>query len=429
MSEEEGEPVSLDLYPIGEVPPLGEVPAQMYASVIRPERFNQDQPKEAFKIEAVAVPEIGPSEVLVVVMAAGVNYNNVWAARGIPFNVVKAHERRGDDSGFHIGGSDASGIVYKVGEAVYDLKVGDRVVISCGMWDPNDPDLVPGGDPMFASSFRIWGFGSNFGSFAQFTKVQSHQCMPKATHLTWEEAAAPTLVGATAYRMLTNWPPNEVKEGNVVLVWGGAGGLGTMAIQIVSHFGGVPIAVVSSEERGEYCMTLGAKGFINRKSSKFTHWGRMPDWDSSEYGKWVRGVAAFNGELQRIVQGVVGERRPPRIVFEHSAQDTIPTSIVVVEEGGMVVICAGTSGYNLDVDARYLWDFQKRLQGSHFANGEQAIAFNQLVVDGEIQPCLGQVFDFEQVGDAHQLMYKGRHQPGKMVILVGADREGMGREG
>ena len=417
-----------DLYPIGELPPLGEVPAHMHASLIRESRFNQNQPGEAFKTEVIPVPEIGPSEVLVGVMAAGVNYNNIWAARGIPLNVIREHARRGDDSGFHIGGSDASGIIYKVGAEVRNVKVGDRVVVSCGMWDPNDPDLKPGGDPMFAPSFTIWGFGSNFGSFAQFTKVQSHQCMPKAPHLTWEGAAAPTLVGATAYRMLTNWPPHTINEGDVVLVWGGAGGLGTMAIQIAAHFGGVPIAVVSSEERGEYCMTLGAKGFINRKNERYTHWGRMPNWDSSEYSKWMRGVAAFNGELLRIVQGIVGERRQPRIVFEHSAEDTIPTSIVVAEKGGMVVICAGTSGYNLDVDARYLWDFQKRLQGSHFANSEQAQAFNQMVVDGNIDPCLGQVFGFEQVGAAHQLMHEGRHQPGKMVILVGADREGLGRE-
>src|SRR3546814_7905439 len=55
--------------------------------------------------------------------------------------------------------------------------------------------------PMFGISFRIWGYESNWGSFAQFTKVQGHQCMPKASHLTWEAAAAPTLVGSTAYRI------------------------------------------------------------------------------------------------------------------------------------------------------------------------------------------------------------------------------------
>src|SRR5262249_54335263 len=154
-------------------------------------------------------------------------------------------------------------------------------------------------------------------------------CMPKAKHLTWEDAAAPTLVGATAYRMLTNWPPHTVKKGDVVLVWGGSGGLGSMAIQLVRHFGGVPIAVVSNEERGEYCVRLGAAAYINRKTPRFTQWGRMPDWDSADYARWYRGVAAFNGELQRTVQGVIGERKAPRIVFEHSAQDTIPTSIVV----------------------------------------------------------------------------------------------------
>ena len=419
--------MSRDLCPLGELPPLGEVPTHMHASVIRPERFNPEHPGNAFQPEVIAVPEIGPTEVLVAVMAAGVNYNNVWAARGIPLNVVKEHERRGDKTGFHVGGSDASGVVYKVGSAVPNVEVGDHVVISCGSWDPNDPKLSPGVDPMFVPSFVIWGFGTNFGSFAQFAKVQAHQCLPKAPHLSWEEAAAPTLVGATAYRMLTNWPPHDVREGDVVLIWGGSGGLGSMAIQLVRHFGGVPIAVVSSDERGAFCLKLGAKGFINRKNPRFTHWGRMPDWDSEDYGRWYRGVAAFNGETQRIIQGVIGERRAPRIVFEHSAQDTIPTSIVVAEEGGMVVICAGTTGYNLDVDARYLWDLQKRLQGSHFANGEQARAFNQLVVNKRIDPCLGQVFTFDQVGAAHQLMYEGKHLPGKMVLLVGADRQGQGK--
>src|SRR5919106_803139 len=97
------------------------------------------------------------------------------------------------------------------------------------------------------SASRIWGYESNWGSFSQFTKVQAHQCLPKAAHLTWEQAAAPTLVGATAYRMLMGWPPNTVREGDVVLVWGGAGGLGSMAIQLVRELGGRAVAVVSSE--------------------------------------------------------------------------------------------------------------------------------------------------------------------------------------
>ena len=80
---------------------------------------------------------------------------------------------------------------------------------------------------MFGASFRIWGYETNWGSFAQFTRVQAHQCLPKPKHLTWEAAAAYMLVGATAYRMLMGWPPHQVETGDVVLVWGGAGGLGS----------------------------------------------------------------------------------------------------------------------------------------------------------------------------------------------------------
>ena len=185
-----------DLYDIGETPPAGHVPPKMHAMSVRRENFGE--PKKAFTREVVAVPEIGPREVLVYVMAAGINFNNVWAALGSPVDVIKVHAQMGDDTGFHIGGSDASGIVYATGPEVTNVKIGDEVVIHCGAWDPEAKDVKATDDPMFAPSFKIWGYETNWGSFAQFTKVWAHQVMPKAKHLTWEEAAAPTLVGATA---------------------------------------------------------------------------------------------------------------------------------------------------------------------------------------------------------------------------------------
>ena len=307
-----------DAYEVGQIPPLGEVPQQMYAHLIRPERFGE--PIKAFQVEKVETPaELKPREALVLVMAAGINYNNVWAARGLPVNVIKAREREGDMTGFHIGGSDASGIVYKVGSEVTNIKVGDEVVIHCGMWDEDTDFVKAGNDPMFDPSFRIWGYESNWGSFAQFTKVQAHQCLPKAPHLTWEEAAAPTLVGATAYRMLRAWPPHTVEKDDVVLIWGGSGGLGSMAIQITREFGGIPVAVVSSEDKFDYCLNLGAKGCINRK--EFDHWGMLPHWTDNEgFGKWFQGARAFGAKFWE----VLGERRSPRIVFEHPGEDTIP---------------------------------------------------------------------------------------------------------
>jgi crotonyl-CoA carboxylase/reductase len=383
-------------------------------------RENFGEPKQAFTREVVETPRPGPREVLVYVMAAGINYNNVWAALGVPVDVIKVHEQMGDETRYHIGGSDASGIVWAVGPEVTNVRVGDEVVIHCGAWDPEAPDVKAADDPMFAPSFKIWGYETNWGSFAQFTRVWAHQVMPRAKQLTWESSAAPTLVGSTAYRMLTNWAPHNVRKDDVVLVWGGAGGLGTMAIQIVKQFGGQSIAVVSSDAKGEYCKRLGAAGYVNRKD--FAHWGRMPDWtDDAAYGEWLQGVRAFG----KAFWDALGSRKNPRIVFEHPGQDTVPTSIIMVENGGMVVICAGTSGYNADVDLRYLWMRQKRLQGSHFANDEQAYAFNQLVIDGKVDPCLSRVFPFDGIGECHQLMYEGKNPDGNMAVLVGAPREGM----
>ena len=145
-----------------------------------------------------------------------------------PIEIIETRQRAGSTEDFHVGGSDASGIVYAVGDEVTNVEVGDVVVIHHGWWESDDPWVTAGKDPMIAASARIWGYdGPNYGSFGQFTVAQAHQCMSKAEHLTWEEAAAPSLVGTTAYRMLFGWQGNTVREGDVVLIWGGSGGLGS----------------------------------------------------------------------------------------------------------------------------------------------------------------------------------------------------------
>ncbi len=405
---------------ISPLPAIGDVPKNMLAQVVRQDRFGD--PRTAFKIEEIETPQIKPHEVLIGVMAAGINFNNVWAARGIPIDVIRVRQKMGEPYDFHIGGSDVSGIVYAVGDAVNDVAIGDEVVVHHGYWDSEDPWIKAGKDPMIAPSARIWGYNTNFGSFGQFCVAQAHAVLPKAPHLTWEEAAAPTLVGTTAYRMLLGWEGNVVKEGDLVLVWGGSGGLGGQAIQLASVHGARAIAVVSNDERGEYCKKLGAIGYINRND--FSHWGIPPHWtDNAGQREWVNGCRAFGKALWN----VAGEKRNPDIVFEHPGESTIPTSIFVCEAGGMVVICAGTTGYSAQVDLRYHWVRQKRLQGSHGSNDVQAQAYNQLVYDGKIDPCLGEVYAFEDIGKAHYDMEQGKTVFGNRVALVGAQKPGLGR--
>ena len=222
--------IAIEACPIGQLPPVGHVPQRMLAQVVRQDRYGD--PRTAFRVEEVDVPTPRRGEVLVAVMAAGINYNNVWAARGVPIDIIASRQKQlAEPYDFHVGGSDASGIVYALGDGVTTVHIGDEVVIHPGWWDAGDEWIKRGGDPMLAPSARIWGYdAANFGAFAQFALAQEHQILIKAPHLTWEEAAAPTLVGATAYRMLHGWQGNTVQAGDVVLVWGGSGGIGLQAI-------------------------------------------------------------------------------------------------------------------------------------------------------------------------------------------------------
>lgn len=407
--------------PIGTLPPLGQVPTTMTAAVVRQDRFGD--PELAFRDEVVDTPRIGDDEVLIAVMAAGVNYNNVWAARGYPVDQVAVRQKRGEPEDFHIGGSDLSGVVYAVGSAVSEVAVGDHVVTHPGSWDADDPWITAGRDPMIAPSARIWGYDTNYGAFGQFARVQAHQVLPKAPHLTWEEAAAPTLVGTTAYRMLHGFAGNTVQPGDLVLVWGGSGGLGTQASQLVREAGGRAIAVVSDDERGAYAMKFGAIGYLNRK--EFGHWGAPPlVEDAAGQREWSAGARAFGKRMWEIA----GSREEPAIVFEHPGAATVPTSIFLCRPGGMVVICAGTTGFDAMVDLRYHWTRQKRFQGSHGTNDQQATAYNQLVVDGRIDPALGRVIAFSDLGRAHAAMGRGEDVRGNVTALVGAGAPGTGRQ-
>ncbi len=401
-----------ELYEVGEIPPLGVVPENMYAWVIRRERHGE--PAVAMQQEVVPTPELDSNEVLVLVMAAGVNYNGIWAALGKPVSVFDVHK-----APYHIAGSDASGIVWAVGSKVKRWQVGDEVVVHCNQ-DDGDDEECNGGDPMNSPSQRIWGYETPDGAFAQFCRVQSRQLMARPRHLTWEESGCYVLTHATAYRMLFGHPPHGLKPGDNVLVWGGAGGLGSMAIQIIAASGANAIAVISEEDKREFVLSLGAKGAVNR--CDFDCWGQLPDIDDAEtsaaYMKKVR-------EFGKAIWGITGKGNDVDIVFEHPGEATFPVSTFVVKRGGMVVICAGTTGYNLTLDARFLWMRQKRIQGSHFANLKQASAANAMVISRKVDPCLSEIFSWRDIPRAHDKMRRNEHKPGNMAVLVQAKRPGM----
>ena len=401
-----------EIYEIGEIPPLGFAPKKMHAWVIRRDRHGN--PMQSFKEEEFDVPEVGPSEVLIFVMAAGVNYNGVWAGLGKPISVLDVTKKD-----YHIAGSDASGIVWKVGPDVKKWKVGDEVVIHGMQWDHEDAE-VNGGEPMLSETNKVFGYETADGSFAQFTAVQAHQVMKKPSQLTWEESGCYVLTLTTAYRMLFGHAPHELKPGEYVLIWGASGGLGSMALQLAKTVGAKPIGIISDNSKADYIKGLGAIGVLNRKD--FDCWGEHPEIDDTEaYSNYIKEVRKFGTAIWEFT----GKGKNVDMVFEHPGETTVPVSVFVVKRGGMVVICAGTTGYNLTLDARYLWMQSKRLQGSHFGNSKQANAANGLVIDGTIDPCMSEVFAWKNIPDAHEKMLNNEHKGGNMSVLVGAPKEGL----
>ena len=401
--------MAIDLQQVSEVDvEPGELPRTMAAWVIRQER--EGEPRDAFQVEEIEVPQPGAFEVIVRVMAAGVNYNNVWAALGKPVSVFRYHP----EEDHHIGGSDASGIVWKVGAGVTRWKPGDEVVVHCNQASYEDPE-VHGLDPLAAPSQKIWGYETSWGSFAQFTKVQAQQLLAKPAALSWEESASYGLVYFTAYRMLIT--RCKLQAGKKVLIWGAAGGLGVFATQLCAAAGAHCVGVVSNAEKGELVKRLGAVDYIDRNefAGMMRVGGETPEQEKTRFG--------VSREFAKRVKQILGDA--PDIVFEHVGQATFPTSVFTVKPFGQVVICAGTTGFNLDFDVRYLWMKQKEILGSHFANAYECTKANELIESGQIRPVLWRTLGFEGVAEAHQLMLENKHL-GKIAILVGAQSEGEG---
>ncbi|MGC4122571.1 MAG: crotonyl-CoA carboxylase/reductase [Myxococcales bacterium] len=380
---------------LGEIPEVGETPELMQAIVIRPGR--EGDPLKAMQREEVKVPQLGPNECLVMVMGAGVNFNGVWAARGRPVSVFKMH-----DEPFHIAGSDAAGIVWKVGSNVKRVKPGDEVVVHCNQSCGQCPECN-GLDPLACTQQKIWGYETSWGSFAQFAKVQAQQLVPKPKHLDWIEASVYGLTYFTAWRMLVDRA--RVQPGENVLVWGAAGGLGIFAIQLCRAMGANPIAVVSSPRKAELVRRFGAEAVIDR----------------TEYDITAKDEKARLGEIRRMgteIRRLTGGQDAD-VVFEHVGKDTFAASVLLAKRFGRIVICGATSGYELTFDVRHLWMRQKQIIGSHFANAYEADRANRLVMDGRIRPFVDEIFAFEKTAEAHERMAANQHA-GKLGIAVQA---------
>jgi crotonyl-CoA reductase len=375
-------------------------------------------PRKSIHVEQFPLPELAPDEAFVAVMASAINFNTVWTSIFEPLPTFGFLKRLGresywgkrHDQPYHVIGSDAAGVVLRVGSAVRNWKPGDVVTAHCLHVDDQDPSAHD--DSMMATNQRIWGFETNFGGLADICVVKANQLMPKATHLTWEEAACNALCNSTSYRMIVSPNGSQMTQGQAVLVWGATGGIGAYAVQYVLNGGGTAVGVVSSERRAELLRAMGCEHVIDRRAENFQFWKNETEQDPSE---WLRLGKAIRGEIGRDVD----------IVFEHPGRSTMGASVFVAKRGGMIITCAATSGYLIEYDNRYLWMNLKTLKGCHFANYREAWDANRLVCDAKIFPTLSKVYPLDQTGEAALQVHHSLAE-GKVGVLCLAPEEGLG---
>ncbi|HVE99430.1 MAG TPA: crotonyl-CoA carboxylase/reductase [Mycobacteriales bacterium] len=388
---------------------------EMFAGLTTREK----DPRKALHVDEVATPELGPGEAIVAVMASAVNYNTVWTSIFEPVSTFRFLEKYGrlspltkrHDQPYHVVGSDLAGVVLRTGPGVNAWKPGDEVVAHCLSVELEHPDGHS--DTMLDPEQRIWGFETNFGGLAELALVKANQLMPKPAHLTWEEAACPGLVNSTAYRQLVSKNGADMKQGDVVLIWGASGGLGSYAVQFALNGGAIPVCVVSSPEKAELCRAMGAEHVIDRNAEGYTFWKDEQTQDPKE---WQR----FGAKIRELTGG-----DDPDIVFEHPGRETFGASVYVARKGGLIVTCASTSGFMHQYDNRYLWMNLKTIKSSHFANYREAWEANRLIAKGAIHPTLSKAYPMEETGQAALDVHRNVHQ-GKVGVLCLAPEEGLG---
>ena len=379
----------------------------------------EKDPRKSLHVEDVALPELGPGEAYVAVMASAINYNTVWTSIFEPVSTFAFLERYGrssplakkHDLPYHVVGSDLAGIVLKAGPGVHAWEPGREVVAHCLSVELESYEGH--NDTMLDPEQRIWGFETNFGGLAHIALVKANQLMPKPAHLTWEEAASPGLVNSTAYRQLVSRNGAGMKQGDNVLIWGASGGLGGYATQFALNGGATPVCVVSSDEKADICRKMGAELVIDRRAEEFKFWKDENTQDQKEWRRFGKRIRDLTG----------GE--DVDIVFEHPGRETFGASVYAARKGGTIVTCASTSGYMHEYDNRYLWMNLKRIIGSHFANYREAWEANRLIAKGSIHPTLSRTYSMDEVGQAAYDVHQNLHQ-GKVGVLCLAPEEGLG---
>jgi crotonyl-CoA carboxylase/reductase len=350
-------------------------------------------------------------------MAAGINYNNVWAAKGIPSTSARSTRNSASPTRSTSAAATRRGSSTRWATPWRTVAVGDHVVVHCGQWDVEAPEIRRGRGPRLAPLVPDLGVRDELGLVRPVHKVQAHQCLPKAPQLTLGGGRGPTLVGATAYRMLMGWPPNVVARATPC--WCGAGPAGWVRWPSRSS-GSSAAARGGGLVRGQGGVLPQARRGRRHRPPEFGHWGMLPH--------WTDGPGSASGSTARRPSARPSGRRWARSEARRSCSSTRgghhPDVDLPVRHGGMVVICAGDHGVQRGGRPSLPVDAPEAVPGSHSpTTTSRPRSTSSCWTAGSTLP----VADVRVRRDrlAHQLMSENRHPEGNMAALVSAPALGL----
>lgn len=311
-----------------------------------------------------ADPVAGPGEVILRVKACALNYHDLFTLRGMPG--IKLNMPL-------IMGIDVAGEVESVGPEVSGWSRGDRVLV----------------DPINRKTSRLLGEGCD-GGLAEYVKVDATQLIHLPDDVGFDAAAALPVAYGTAYRMMV--VRGQIAAGERVLILGASGGVGTCCVQLAKMAGAHVIVAASSDDKLEKLKSIGADEGINYKD-----------------GHFMEAIHRTHGKPRFFGPGGID------VVVNFTGGDTWVPSLRCLRNGGRLLTCGATAGFDPKEDLRYIWTFELNIMGSNGWVTDDLRALLDLTQQKKITPTVHRRLPLEQTRDAFRMLEE-RNVFGKVIV-------------
>jgi len=331
-----------------------------------------------FEVRDVPAPVLAPDDVVVEVVACGLNHLDLWAEEaGLPVPVSLPRTL----------GGEAAGRIAALGAGVRGWKVGDAVAVQSNLFC-GQCEYCQRGEESFCLQPVLLGVQRD-GGFAEQVCVPERALARLPAGVSFETSASLTLAGSTAMHMLTKRA--SVRSGDWVLVMGAASGVGSAAIQIALQLGGRVIATASSPAKQWLGRELGAEHVL----------------DSNQAG-WPAEVRRLTG------------KRGADVVVEHIGGETLVKCFECLARGGTVVTCGATAGRDVQLSLWPLFVKQQRLVGSYSRDATDLRQTLDWAAAGKLRAVIHAIYPLARGAEAFADL-RARRVLGKALIGVRAE--------